>query len=601
MASSSGSDTPSRRMSSAASTPSRHRKSHSTSAIAGLVSARKPTSSGLAAVAEGRKSSNESDTPLDPRDALEDVRSLRSSGRRRLRALRDLERGLASACGNGGLEAFVALQVHTPLLTLLARHAASLSKRASITSLPAGDEFARHLSPEIDTSLSILQGVTLLSRNCKAAVGERWAMEMFLDLLLLLRTQTTEGNARPTAYNLLDLLFCVLVDSPEHARTFEDLQGLEAVTRVLRGTDVPKDVKMKCCEFLYFWLLPEGAITMPDMGANLPELPSRSTSTSSMGNSFLVGEASSASFATTDDITMPSPAHSRTASEVSLRASTREGETGLPFVPQTPRKPAKPSLGFQTPSRSAATPSSMRRISGSSTATTLTPVPSSPDDRKEEDDGSLTRRDSKAWAAAQRTGLVPGREDAGSRASSGSSTSSSATVVPPGHKRRGSVGPSPPSRVTVEQTARVTRSSTSTEAGSLGASLARRPSMRAGSITKSPLSGDTVDSPAAVTPVRPRPSHSRTQSSQSGLPSTTPEARGQQKSRGFPSELTRGMLPSVVSSPVPLTPSRRIPTERLAAGSIRSVAEKKEMLGKWLGNVDQLVQGVEKVGLWPKK
>jgi len=31
------------------------------------------------------------------------------------------------------------------------------------------------------------------------------------------------------------------------------------------------------------------------------------------------------------------------------------------------------------------------------------------------------------------------------------------------------------------------------------------------------------------------------------------------------------------------------------------VAEKKEMLGQWLGNVDQLVQGVEKVGFWAKK
>ena len=91
------------------------------------------------------------------------------------------------------------------------------------------------------------------------------------------------------------------------------------------------------------------------------------------------------------------------------------------------------------------------------------------------------------------------------------------------------------------------------------------------------------------------------------------------KSRGFPSELTRGVLPSAMPSPVPLTPSRRVPTERLAEGTIRSVAEKKEMvrpglqkmatkgvltipqLGQWLGNVDQLVQGVEKVGLWTKK
>lgn len=251
MASSSGSDTPSRRMSSAASTPSRHRKSHSTSAIAGLVSARKPTSSGLAAVAEGRKSSNESDTPLDPRDALEDVSFILvysadprfvpyapqvavvcarsatwSAALPRRAAMADWKRlslcrvshtvtcvtqphpprSLACHPANTdtrmrvGPGSELTLTVHTPLLTLLARHAASLSKRASTTSLPAGDEFARHLSPEIDTSLSILQGVTLLSRNCKAAVGERWAMEVGTGLLVKVIVLTCYADVpRPVA------------------------------------------------------------------------------------------------------------------------------------------------------------------------------------------------------------------------------------------------------------------------------------------------------------------------------------------------------------------------------------------------------------------
>lgn len=30
----------------------------------------------------------------------------------------------------------------------------------------------------------------------------------------------------------------------------------------------------------------------------------------------------------------------------------------------------------------------------------------------------------------------------------------------------------------------------------------------------------------------------------------------------------------------------------------RSVEEKKKMLGSWLGNVDQLVDGVERVSFW---
>lgn len=35
-----------------------------------------------------------------------------------------------------------------------------------------------------------------------------------------------------------------------------------------------------------------------------------------------------------------------------------------------------------------------------------------------------------------------------------------------------------------------------------------------------------------------------------------------------------------------------------AKTATKTVEEKKEMLGMWLGNVEQLVQGVEKVSFW---
>lgn len=66
---------------------------------------------------------------------------------------------------------------------------------------------------------------------------------MFLDLILLLRTQLSFEGRKATVYLLLDLLFCILVDAPRNARMFEELAGLEAVTRVLRGSGVEKDVK----------------------------------------------------------------------------------------------------------------------------------------------------------------------------------------------------------------------------------------------------------------------------------------------------------------------------------------------------------------------
>lgn len=93
---------------------------------------------------------------------------------------------------------------------------------------------------------------------------------MIIDLLLLLRAQapsptspttptptttttpatttnstnsTLAPTPRPIVYILLELLCAVLVDSPQNARTFEKLSGLEAVVRVLKGSAVAKDVR----------------------------------------------------------------------------------------------------------------------------------------------------------------------------------------------------------------------------------------------------------------------------------------------------------------------------------------------------------------------
>jgi hypothetical protein len=67
---------------------------------------------------------------------------------------------------------------HDPVLAVLGRHTSSLIKRSNGTSLPPGDDLAHHLKPEIDISVNILQGLCILSRSCKAAAGQRWAMEV---------------------------------------------------------------------------------------------------------------------------------------------------------------------------------------------------------------------------------------------------------------------------------------------------------------------------------------------------------------------------------------------------------------------------------------
>ncbi|KAL1412595.1 hypothetical protein Q8F55_000342 [Vanrija albida] len=632
------------------------KESMSSADIAGL--ARMPSWQGTGAQQQAEAA--------DAASALNDLRSLRSTGRRRQRALAILKTALVSACSgkdsvSSPLVDLLELEPHTPLLALLGRHTASLAKRASSSSLPVGDDLARHLSPEIDLALSVLQGLSLLGSACKKAVGERWAMEMFLDLLLLLRAQQPAEGEHPTVYVLLDLLFCILVDSPVHARTFEELSGLEAVTRVLRGTGVAKDVRMKCCEFLYFYLLPEGATAMPDLAAKVPMSVLAGLSPGAALPPSLDSSTSSAATANGPSLP-PSPNRSRLTSEAPRAASPdrRWADLDLPFVPETPRKPPKPSLGFQTPATNRR--ASNLNSSASSNAMTPAATPALKSERRRstaprsDDEGSLTRRDSAAWAAVSKTGLGGAnlqrrRSTAsqgytseggsrkssaagGSRSSSGSS-SSTVTAVP---RRLGSqvspqsressmtpssAAPSPrvlapsPAVAPSSATPRLPRSSTQpTLASADTGSIIRRPSK----LSKSSLAEPVLETSQALhaprVPSQAPPAPSATPSTPAGRPPRMRHSRTQsaladlggtpiQRSRGFPSDLTRGALPGAPSnSPAPLSPARRVSSGHrpaLPKGDMRSVEQKKNMLGQWLGNVDQLVQGVEKVGFWGSK
>jgi hypothetical protein len=207
--------------------------------------------------------------------------------------------------------------------------------------------------------------------------------------MLVLRAQTANEGEKPIVYLMLDLLCCILVDSPENSRTFESLNGLEGVVRVLKGTGVAKEVRyvylstapepslfprMKCIEFLYFYLLPE----------NSPQAqPQRNTSVSSTSTS---SSAESQLFPPTPTAGDFDPLPSPTTPSRRHRAPTPDGQSKLPyadlditFVPQTPQKPHQPSLGYLTPST--------RRVSGSSTTSLSVPPsprhpPSSPSHRR---------------------------------------------------------------------------------------------------------------------------------------------------------------------------------------------------------------------------
>ena len=52
-------------------------------------------------------------------------------------------------------------------------------------------------------------------------------------------------------------LVAALLGTPANTRAFETLDGLLTVTSLFKGRGVGRDVKMKCVEFFYFYLMPE--------------------------------------------------------------------------------------------------------------------------------------------------------------------------------------------------------------------------------------------------------------------------------------------------------------------------------------------------------
>jgi hypothetical protein len=74
-------------------------------------------------------------------------------------------------------------------------------------------------------------------------------------------------------------LVTALIDTPQNTRTFENLDGLLAVTSLFRSRSTSRDVKLKLIEFLYFYLMPETpSIPSATPRDSLPGLLQRSPS-----------------------------------------------------------------------------------------------------------------------------------------------------------------------------------------------------------------------------------------------------------------------------------------------------------------------------------
>ncbi|KAJ7682037.1 cell division control protein 14, SIN component-domain-containing protein [Mycena polygramma] len=223
-------------------------------------------------------------------EALDDLSSPRTSSDTKTQALRSLEKLLAAAfvpkSSTEDLDYFLALQytfecnVPSRIMgwIISSTFRLDLLTNKGITDPEVEPEVVT-LTSQLTLALSIIQGVCLTHAPTKTYLGRRYALEVLLDLFLSSRhvsstpfaaanlsgspVKPTPGAPLPLASVILDTLLCILVDSSPALRVFEACHGVHAVVKILKRAGTPREVRMKCLEFLYFYLLDETTSALP--------------------------------------------------------------------------------------------------------------------------------------------------------------------------------------------------------------------------------------------------------------------------------------------------------------------------------------------------
>ncbi|KAF8076782.1 cell division control protein 14, SIN component-domain-containing protein [Lyophyllum atratum] len=460
-------------------------------------------------------------------DALDELSSTRSSSEAKSRALHRIEQILAQASvpkdASETLAYFNALQYtfecNVPL-RLLAWMSTSTSTLESLTNRGSMDHEresqASTLSSQLSLSLSLTQGVALNHPASKTYLGRKYALEVLIDLLLASRhlsatsspskgtpsssSSRTAASAPPLSSLVLDTLLCILVDSSAALRAFEDANGVQAVVKILKRAGTPREVRMKCLEFLYFYLLDEAPIS--------------------------------------SDILQPSAVLAKTPP---------------PTAPATPARPSKPFLSttsrpLRPSSRVGSSEFLFPSVSVSGSSSVLSP-----------------------------------RSTSGSSTNSFSSTSSNAS---------GSTAPSSLSS-SPDKPSSMSQPKTPPSSPPLAHKLPQHLQPRSLMMLRKEFDYE---------PQSPK----KAQVSRLGVGGSARHTPGKSISR---SRLASGSEDDCQRySQVPATPSKRdenvlkreneAPISRNRSEKVRTTEEKRELLGTMLGNVDALVEGVRKAGIW---
>ncbi|KAI0363194.1 CDC14-domain-containing protein [Pilatotrama ljubarskyi] len=561
-------------------------------------------------------------------DALDELLSSRTSLADKGDALVAIEHVLAETCdprAEGLLDYFNALQdtfqcnVSSRIITWTAVAFAQLEgclNKGTTDRQKQSD--AATLATQLSQAMAIIQGVALTHKPSKQYLGRRYSLEVLLDLLLVSRhldSTSTPSSSTPTspkagassmppqnraeiplASVIIDTLLCVLVDSVNALRVFEELNGVQVVVKILKRAGTPREVRMKCLEFLYFYLLdetttvPESSATSTTSSVNTPEAtPVRDPSKSHRSYPSM-SASSESSYATAISSRSSSASSAFSASTAATSRSLHELAASNTDPSKQPMEPAsrpssssslKPVIPGLVPSQRTVTPPSgasplnaLGRGQPRSLLMLRKEVDYVPMSPKKPEVSQLGHRPSGLRPRLrERTNVSTGLRAAADVVSS-EDTESEAPVA------RSVAGDTPRARpsahsrgFSVSSTSSLSSASASSFTGEDSHPSTPRSSREEGS-------GKGKD---AQTPKLASKLHRRTQSLADALTESPSRMPGSELGAGLK------MGPRSATSPAPTASMKKGP---------RTMEEKKEILGSMLGNVDALVEGVRRAGIW---
>ncbi|KAJ3768168.1 cell division control protein 14, SIN component-domain-containing protein [Lentinula raphanica] len=516
----------------------------------------------------------------DIENDLDEITSPRSTGTVRTAILKRLEVLVGSAClkSSGSqveLDELMQLQdsfecnIPSKLLPWIFSSSLRLETLASCKNPGGESESSKNdqlteLTTQLILALSIIQGVALNHQRSKRWLGKTKSLEILVDLLLASRhvpssifdtaasTSSPKKNSLPPSLTstILDTMLCILVDSTLALRSFEQCNGVQAIVKILKRAGSPREVRMKCLEFLYFYLLDE---TKPSVSAASSSLSTLVNSQTPIQPRTATTSSHSSIFPPTVPNTPATRTHSRQNSQSILRAASNSSISSASSMSST--------SFTSTSSTTSATSVNSSRSNASSTTT----APGS---------------------------LFPSTATGGQTTSSYMMLQKDVDYVPQSpQKAHGSRRESVNNNIYNLGTA-APSPGVGVGTGSLAGIAGGR--TRTHSRTRSAFALGAMSSRVSSRGTSRERGHSRARSV--GRSESEP---GPQESRHLSSTEGRNTDAAVGIEQPPyrktIEPSRGAVRMEVRA---RTTEEKKELLGTMLGNVDALVEGVRKAGIW---